>query len=926
MQNNFLAIPEELRLINQWVCWRYEDVGARKATKVPYSPISGKHADVNKPDTWGTFEEAFNTLNVGSYSGLGFVFTEDDPYTFIDLDDTEGNQVDFERQLKIFKEFDSYSEVSPSGKGLHIIIKGNVPSGRRRSHIEIYSSQRYATMTGNVHNIKPIADRQELLSQLWEQMGGTVNNIVYDGNSPEIATDQEILTRALDAINGDKFEKLLSGKWQDLYTSQSEADIAFIDIVSFYTQNKIQIARIFRASPLGQRDKAKRVDYVDRMILKSFDKMLPPIDFEGMNNALNAHLANKKFAEINAGVVQIVEPAAHNSQVAGASPVTGTKLNEGYYAKQGSGKETFIQQETLSTEQEILSRSQHEEAQRSEGMVSELQKNSEMRNMPGNSYINTGFSSQRPITERGTIGTNGDVGLVQGKNNEGNKQVHGSVRQLSQENSLYRERIEINTTNNTAGSSSGKTAPFEGVNSGSSPLPAAIRVPPGLMGQLAQFIYSAAPRPVPEIALAGAIGLMAGICGKAYNVSNTGLNQYILLLAKTGMGKEGMAQGIDKLMSAVAMQVPTAHEFIGPSYIASGQALVKYVHKKSQCFVSILGEFGLRLQGMSSQSASAHEKMLKQILLELYNKSGHSDVYRASIHADFEKNTDVTKGPAFSLLGESNPHSFYSALSEDMIAEGLLPRFLMIEYTGNRPDLNKQYQTINPPIPLVEQLATIAANCKNLMHNQKIIHVQLDQDAMKLSDEFDTYATQRINQTQNEVILQLWNRAHLKALKLAALVAVGIHPYEPVITQEHIVWAIEMVQRDIINLTQKFEIGEVGTSTSENKQISEVTRMIKEYLTKPWDEIKRYVNATDNNHIKRMMYDNRIIPYAYISKRVMLLAAFKNDRLGATNAIKRTIQVLVESDKLREMGKTDLITRFGTTQRAFIVSDLDLLG
>ena len=796
MQNNYSAIPLELRLLNFWCVWRYEDIGAKKPTKIPYSIKTGKPLDVTSDvSNFFSFEEVLS--NVDSYSGLGFIFHESHPYSFIDLDDTEGNNVDYERQLNIFKEFDSYSELSPSGKGLHIIVKGKVPSGRRRSHIEVYSSQRYATMTGNVYNIKPIAERQNELTQLWEQMGGTVNYISYDGNSPEIETDQQILDRASDATNGDKFKKLLQGNWQDLnYPSQSEADLAFIDIVAFYTQNKEQIKRIYWNSVLGNTDKKrKRVDYVEWMVHKSFDKLLSPIDFEGFNNVLNTHLAS---------VAQLGELNPHKILVAGSSPVTSTNNS------------TIAQQ-----------------------------------------------IEQRPLKAK-----------VESLNLSG----------------------------------------------------AAIKLPPGLMGDLARFIYSAAPRPVPEIALAGAIGLMAAICGKAYNVSNTGLNQYILLLAKTGMGKEGMAQGIDKLMNTISMQVPTAQEFIGPSYIASGQALVKYVHKKSNCFVSILGEFGLRLQGMSSQNASTHEKMLKQILLELYNKSGHNDVYRASIHADFDKNTDVTKGPAFSLLGESNPHSFYSALSEDMIAEGLLPRFLMIEYSGNRPDLNKQYQTITPPIPLVEQLATLAANCKNLMHNQSIIHVQLDDAAMKLSDEFDTYATQRINQTGNEVILQLWNRAHLKALKLAALVAVGNHPYEPTITQEHIVWAIDMIQRDIINLTQKFEIGEIGTNTSENKQITEIVRVVKEYLTKSWDDIRKYTGSNESNHIKRMMYDNRIIPYAYISKRVILLAAFKNDRLGATNAIKRTLQILTESDKLREVGKTDLSTRFGTTQKAFIVSDLDLLG
>ncbi|WBF76964.1 hypothetical protein PSV3_00262 [Septimatrevirus PSV33] len=85
-------------------------------------------------------------------------------------------------------------------------------------------------------------------------------------------------------------------------------------------------------------------------------------------------------------------------------------------------------------------------------------------------------------------------------------------------------------------------------------------VPPGLVGEIAQYIYAQAPRPVPEIALAGALGLVAGIVGRAYNISGTGLNQYVLLLAPTGTGKEAIASGIDKLMAQVIRTVPAASE------------------------------------------------------------------------------------------------------------------------------------------------------------------------------------------------------------------------------------------------------------------------------------------------------------------------------------------------------------------------------
>ena len=101
-------------------------------------------------------------------------------------------------------------------------------------------------------------------------------------------------------------------------------------------------------------------------------------------------------------------------------------------------------------------------------------------------------------------------------------------------------------------------------------------LPQGIMGEIAEFIYSAAPRPVQEIALAASIGLMAGVCGRQYNVSNTGLNQYVLLLAKTGVGKEGASSGIDRFLRKVRDlgNVPAIMDFIGPAEIASGQALV----------------------------------------------------------------------------------------------------------------------------------------------------------------------------------------------------------------------------------------------------------------------------------------------------------------------------------------------------------------
>lgn len=766
--NNLHRIPEELKTIPAWICWRYEDIGSAKPTKVPYCANSRSLANVNDPGTWSPFSVAFNRFNSDKFDGVGFVFSDNDPYTFIDLDDPSklnngqpnpNYQSDFDRQVKIFKEFDSYSEVSPSGNGLHVIVKGKVPVGRRRSFIEIYSSQRYATFTGNVHLDKPIAYQQETLMQLWDQMGNAPNTHIYTGHDKETLNDEQIINQALNAVNGIKFKSLLEGRWGDGYPSQSEADLAFIDIVAFYTQNKKQIERLYKNSALGKTDdKRRRTDYINRMILKSFDRMLPPIDFDGFKNALDLKLSDIK-----------------------ASPQLALPME-----------------------------------------------------MP-------------------------------------------AVEQIA----------------------------------------SSIEIPPGLLGEIAQFIYQAAPRPIPEVALAGAIGLMAGICGRAYNVNGTGLQQYVILIANTGSGKEGIASGIDKLMNSIKQQVPTSIRFRGPAEIASGQALSKYLNKKSNCFVSILGEFGIRLSEMANPIAQNSEKKLERMLLDLYNKSGYGQTFQSSIWADMNENLDVTNNPAVSIIGESTPEKFYRVLNEEMIASGLLPRFIIIEYIGPVPYLNYGHQNVNPSFTLIDKFATLTANCEMIMHANKVINVQFDDAADVLQKKFERHCTDTQNQTHMEVKRQLWSRAAMKAMRLAATIAIGVNFHTPTITVEYLTWAINMVQSDIKALSAKFESGEIGSNSHETKQIEDVIRVIKSYF-KDADTATKY-------KIPAIIYDAKVIPYAYLAKRLMSQPAFRLDRVGATLALKRTLQTMLDSDKLREVHKAEMAHKFGSSQRAFMVSDLTIL-
>lgn len=146
----FDNIPEELRHRHQWLVWKREKRGDA-ITKVPY--IAGGVGKANTTDmmTWRTFDEAVAALQTGRYDGLGFVFSSGDPYAGVDLDNCRNPETGEleEWAAGIVEDLDGYAEVSPSGKGVHIIIRGKAPN-KRRGRVEAYSSERYFTMTGVV--------------------------------------------------------------------------------------------------------------------------------------------------------------------------------------------------------------------------------------------------------------------------------------------------------------------------------------------------------------------------------------------------------------------------------------------------------------------------------------------------------------------------------------------------------------------------------------------------------------------------------------------------------------------------------------------------------------------------------------------------------------------------------------------------------
>ncbi|WP_207589984.1 hypothetical protein [Halomontanus rarus] len=272
---DLIAIPETLRARDQWVCWR-EVIRDGKPTKVPIDPETGSFASSTDDRTWSDLETARTYLGTSDADGLGFVFTDSDPIVGVDLDDCrdpETGQPEVDAKA-IIDCLESYTEVSPSGTGYHVLVFGDLPDGRnRRGKIELYDRARFFTVTCEHVSGTPTAvcDRQSELEAVHDEyVRESVTNRAdtqgkgRGGTEPRESTlsDSELLEKAMAASNGDKFERLWNGNTVG-YDSQSEADMALCCLLAFWTGgDRAQLDRLFRRSGLV-REKWDEVHYAD---------------------------------------------------------------------------------------------------------------------------------------------------------------------------------------------------------------------------------------------------------------------------------------------------------------------------------------------------------------------------------------------------------------------------------------------------------------------------------------------------------------------------------------------------------------------------------------------------------------------------------------------------------------------------------------
>jgi primase-polymerase (primpol)-like protein len=313
--------PSELIALDQWVVWRLVKRSG-KLTKVPYQ-AGGAPASTTKKASWSSCQDAMLAYGAdASLDGVGFVFSADDPYVGIDLDkcrDPDTGMVE-PWATEILNSIKTYTELSPSGKGFHLIGKGKLPStGKRKDRVEMYDSGRYFTVTGDRCSADGVGAEnvQTSLLRLHGETFGVATKAFARKKAandpsasavPTKAGDLAVVGQILASSDKKSFEVLSVGDWAVAgYESQSEADLALAGILARHAgQQPDQIDRIFRTTGL-MREKWDEMRGAQTYGAMTIEKALSSVSASAAEAAFVAKM-NDRFAVVqNNSQVRILD-------------------------------------------------------------------------------------------------------------------------------------------------------------------------------------------------------------------------------------------------------------------------------------------------------------------------------------------------------------------------------------------------------------------------------------------------------------------------------------------------------------------------------------------------------------------------------------------------------------------------------------------
>lgn len=258
------TFPARLLDLPRWVCWRRVPDPKRpnKPRKVPMAADGNGKAACNRPATWGVFSQAAKTCTKRGYDGLGFMLG--DGILGIDIDHCLLDGQPNELAIEIINRVSTYTEISPSGTGLHLLAQGCLPDGnrgRRNGTLEIYGEGRYFTVTGQQLPGTPreLCDASAAISGILADHIDKLKKVESKKASAAIpqavdvlALDNEkLLNKIRASAKGAAFSALWRGDTSAHNNDASAADMALCNMLAFWTGKDVaRIDELFRQSGL----------------------------------------------------------------------------------------------------------------------------------------------------------------------------------------------------------------------------------------------------------------------------------------------------------------------------------------------------------------------------------------------------------------------------------------------------------------------------------------------------------------------------------------------------------------------------------------------------------------------------------------------------------------------------------------------------
>lgn len=416
--------------------------------------------------------------------------------------------------------------------------------------------------------------------------------------------------------------------------------------------------------------------------------------------------------------------------------------------------------------------------------------------------------------------------------------------------------------------------------------------PQSLISEIVQYGLQISHKPSEHTALAGALALLAGICGRSYTTpTNGGTALFLFLIAETGAGKEAAKTLVKRLLNNVQQQgIANAPDMAGFKLI-SGPGVHSMLTEQNGMSTVLLENEGVNKLALISKKASPLHEELLSTLLGLYSDNQPGGMLQRTGHATKEKKLGTIQFPAVSLLFEGVPEEFDRNLSDEMISGGLLPRFITIERIGGTVR-NLNVEHVEPSPWLQQQMLSLVKHSIEMQLTNKYQRVDWDTEGMETMHAFALHADAETSSRSSVVTAQLWNRAYENALRVASLVAVAYDMEHPVITKTVADWAINFVMHSLWSMERRFTTGSVGEGDS--VQISKVREILEKYRSSEYEAIK-------NQYTKPEAHDKGIIAYSYLQNKTQSVPAFKKDRIGATSALKRVLETMVNTGELQKL-------------------------